>query len=131
MASSMTTQKDLPSTFNKDLQEIMELTLSEKMKATFDSFMLTTGVTDYLVCEGVPFRETYRISGRSVAESEQTGAPMKGSPFGQMKEIDERFEPDISKPFTYKTSVERRSARGSTSTSSVLEQIQMLSTILE
>lgn len=106
-------------------------TSSDKMKATFDPFMLTTSVADYLVREGVPFRETHHIFGRCAAESEQTDTSMNGSSFEHMKQIYEHFEPDISRSFNCKTSVKRRSAMDGTSISSVLELIQMLSAILE
>ena len=43
-----------------------------------------------------------------------------------MKEIDKRFEEGISEAFNYATSVERRAAKGGSSKSSVLEQIEIL-----
>ncbi|KAF4125921.1 argininosuccinate lyase [Geosmithia morbida] len=154
MAGFMMTQKGLPSTYNKDLQESVEPMLDHvktvsdsiqiangvlstlnvvpaKMKAALDPFMLATDVADYLVRKGVPFRETHHISGRCVAKSEETGIPMNEFSFEQMKAIDSRFEEDISEAFNYETSVERRSAKGGTSKSSVLEQIAVLKAMLE
>lgn len=153
MAGFMMTQKGLPSTYNKDLQESWEpmldhvktvsdsiqiangvlATLSvspEKMIAALDPFMLATDVADYLVRKGVPFRETHHISGRCVAKSEETGTPMNEFSTEQMKAIDERFEEDIADTFNYETSVEARSAKGGTSRSSVLEQIKVLQALL-
>ncbi|KAK5997334.1 putative argininosuccinate lyase [Cladobotryum mycophilum] len=153
MAGLMMTQKGLPSTYNKDLQESVEpmldhvktvsdsiqiangvlstlQTVPEKMKASLDPFMLATDVADYLVRKGVPFRETHHISGRCVAKSEETGIPMNQLSFEQLKEIDQRFEEDIAEAFDYETSVERRSAKGGTSKSSVLEQIKVLKEML-
>lgn len=153
MAGFMMTQKGLPSTYNKDLQESVEPMLDhvktvsdsiqiangvlstlkvvpEKMQAALDPFMLATDVADYLVRKGVPFRETHHISGRCVAKSEETGIPMNEFSFEQMKEIDERFEEDIAEAFNYETSVERRSAKGGTSKSSVLEQIAVIKAML-
>ncbi|TFB04258.1 putative argininosuccinate lyase [Trichoderma ghanense] len=149
MAGLMMTQKGLPSTYNKDLQESIEPMLDHvktvsdsiqiangvlatlavdgaKMKAALDPFMLATDVADYLVRKGVPFRETHHISGRCVAKSEETGIPMNELSFEQLKAIDSRFEEDIAEAFVYETSVERRSAKGGTSKSSVLEQIQVI-----
>ncbi|RSL45420.1 hypothetical protein CEP51_016079 [Fusarium floridanum] len=122
MAGFMMTQKGLPSTYNKDLQESLEpmmdhvktvsdsiqtangvlatLTVNaEKMKAAIDPFMLATDVADYLVRKGVPFRETHHISGRCVAKSEETGIPMNEFSYEQIKAIDERFEEDIADVF--------------------------------
>jgi argininosuccinate lyase len=101
-----------------------------KMKAALDPFMLATDVADYLVRKGVPFREIHHISGRCIAKSEETGIPMNELSFEQLKAIDSRFEEDIAEAFVYETSAERRSAKGSTSKSSVLEQIQVIKAAL-
>ncbi len=100
------------------------------MKAALDPFMLATDVADYLVRKGVPFRETHHISGRVVALSEQTGTPMNELTYQQLKEVDARFEEDIADAFDYEKSVELRAAKGGTSKSSVLEQIETLKKIL-
>lgn len=93
------------------------------MTAALDPFMLATDVADYLVHNGVPFRETHHISGRCVAKSEETSIPMNELSFEQLKAIDSRFEEDIAEAFVYQTSMERRSAKGGTSKSPVLERI--------
>lgn len=103
-------------------------TSSDKMKATFDplcsplTWLTTSSVRAFPAV-------AHRISGRCVAKSEWTG--MNGFSFEYMKEIDECFEPNISKSFNYKTSVESRSTTSGMSTASVLDQIEMLSAILE
>jgi len=154
MAGFMMTQKGLPSTYNKDLQESWEpmldhvktvsdsiqiangvlatLTIQpEKMQASLDPFMLATDLADYLVRKGVPFRETHHISGRCVALSEQTGTPMNKLTYEQLKGVDARFGEDIKEVFNYEKSVEMRAARGGTSKSSVLEQIKVIRGMIE
>ncbi|PHH78279.1 hypothetical protein CDD82_3135 [Ophiocordyceps australis] len=154
MAGFMMTQKGLPSTYNKDLQESVEPMLDhvktvsdsiqiangvlstltanpDKMRAALDGFMLATDIADYLVRKGVPFRETHHISGRCVAKSEETGTPLDKLSYEEFKSIDQRFEPDIANIFDYEASVERRTARGGTSKSSVMEQIQVLRDMLD
>lgn len=114
MAGLMMTQKGLPSTCNKDLQESWEpmldhvktvsdsiqvangvlaaLTIQpEKMQASLDPFMLATDLADYLVRKGIPFGEAHHISGRCVALSEQTGTPMNELTYEQLKGMDARF----------------------------------------
>ncbi|KAH6695684.1 L-Aspartase-like protein [Plectosphaerella plurivora] len=153
MAGFMMTQKGLPSTYNKDLQESWEPMLDhvktvsdsiriaegvlatletrpDKMQAALDPFMLATDLADYLVRKGVPFRETHHISGRCVALSEQTGIPMNELSYEQLKGIDARFEEDIAETFDYEKSVEMRAAKGGTSKSSVTEQIAVLRKML-
>ncbi|KAF4922988.1 putative argininosuccinate lyase [Colletotrichum viniferum] len=75
-------------------------TQPQKMKAALDPFMLATDLVDYLVCKGVPFHETHRISGRCVALPEKTGIPMNELSHEQLKGVDARFE-DIAETFNY------------------------------
>ncbi|UKZ73409.1 hypothetical protein TrVFT333_001056 [Trichoderma virens FT-333] len=153
MASDPKPSGALPSTCNKDLQESIEPMLDHvktvsdsihiangvlatlkvdgaKMKAALDPFMLATGAAGCLVRKEVPFRETHRISGQCVVKSEETGIPMNELSLEQLKAIDSRFEEDIAETFVYETSVERRSAKGDTSKSLVLEQIQVITAAL-
>ncbi|KAM0216069.1 hypothetical protein ACHAQD_007983 [Fusarium lateritium] len=141
------TQKGLPSTYNKGLQESFEpmmdhikavsdsvqitngvlssLTVSpEKTKAALNHFMLATDVADYLVRKGVPFRETHHISGRCVANSEEIGISRNGLSFEQMKAIDERFEEDIADV------VESRTEKGGTNKATAMEQIEVVKKML-
>ncbi|KAI1820414.1 argininosuccinate lyase [Xylaria intraflava] len=153
MAGLMMTQKGLPSTYNKDLQESWEPMLDhvktisdsvqiangilstltirpDRMRAALDPFMLATDLADYLVRKGVPFRETHHISGRCVAKSEELGVPMNELSLEQLQAIDGRFMEDVLDTFNYNTSVETRSAKGGTSRARVLEQIKVLKTML-
>ncbi|KAI6084391.1 argininosuccinate lyase [Hypoxylon rubiginosum] len=153
MAGLMMTQKGLPSTYNKDLQESWEPMLdhvktisdsvqiangilatltvkSDRMRAALDPFMLATDLADYLVRKGVPFRETHHISGRCVAKSEELGVPMNELSLEQLQAIDGRFLEDVMDTFNYETSVEMRSAKGGTSRARVLEQVKVLRSML-
>lgn len=149
MIGLMATVKGTPSTYNKDLQESVEPMLDHvrtvgdsiqiatgvlstldthplKMKAALTPDLLATDIADYLVRKGVPFRETHHISGQVVTLAEKEETPMDKLTYKQLKAIDGRFEEDIVKSFNYETSVEMRSAKGGTSKSSVLEQIEVL-----
>jgi argininosuccinate lyase len=92
--------------------------------------MLATDLADYLVRKGVPFRETHHISGRVVALAEKEGRPMDQLTFEQLRGVDARFEQDVLGVFDYQKSVEMRSAKGGTSKSAVLEQIEAVKKIL-
>lgn len=149
MTGLMMSVKGIPSTYNKDLQESVEpmldhiktvgdsiqiatgvlSTLSiypENMKKSLSPDMLATDLADYLVRKGVPFRETHHISGRVVALSETEGKPMDSLSYEQLKGVDGRFEKDVLEVFDYQKSVEMRSAKGGTSKSAVLEQIEAI-----
>ena len=153
MAGFMYTLKGLPSTYNKDLQESVEplldcvktvgdslqiatgvlSTLSiypDKMLEALTPDMLATDLADYLVRKGVPFRETHHISGQVVALAEKEGIPMDKLSFKQLQDVDKRFQEDVEACFNYEQSVEMRTAKGGTSKSSVLEQIDVLKDLL-
>ncbi|KAM0240189.1 hypothetical protein ACHAP5_007986 [Fusarium lateritium] len=138
------TEKGLPSTYNKDLQESLEpmmdhiktvsdsfqitngvlstlIVSPEKIQAALDPYILATDVVNYLVRKGVHFRETHHISGRCVANSEETDIPLNELSFEQMKGIDERFEEDVADVLNYETSVESRTAESGTGKATVIE----------
>lgn len=147
MTGLMMSIKGIPSTYNKDLQESVEPLLDhvktvgdslqiatgvlstlgirpEKMLKSLSPDMLATDVAEYLVRKGVPFRETHHISGRVVALAEKEGVPMDQLSFKQLQSVDDRFDEDVLAVFDYQKSVETRSAKGGTSRSAVLEQIE-------
>lgn len=153
MAGLAMTIKGIPSTYNKDLQESVEPML-DHVKTVGDSLQIATGVlstltilpdnmlksltpdmlatdlADYLVRKGVPFRETHHISGQVVALSEKESLPMDQLSFEQLQSVDKRFEKDVLSVFDYQKSVEMRSAKGGTSRSAVLEQIEAVKAAL-
>ncbi|CAG7564737.1 unnamed protein product [Fusarium equiseti] len=145
--------KGIPSTYNKDLQESWEPMLDhvktvsdsvqilngvlstlklrpERMVASLNPFLLATDIADVLVRLGVPFRETHHISGRVVAKSEELGIPMDQLSVEQLQAIDSRFPDSIKDVFNYEASVESRNAQGGTSRAGVLEQIEVLKSML-
>ncbi|EMC97571.1 hypothetical protein BAUCODRAFT_456784 [Baudoinia panamericana UAMH 10762] len=147
MAGLMMSVKGIPSTYNKDLQESVE-PLLDHVKTVGDSLQIATGVlstltilpenmlksltpdmlatdlADYLVRKGVPFRETHHISGQVVALAEKQGKPMDQLSFEELQGVDRRFEKNVMEVFDYQKSVEMRSAKGGTSRSAVMEQIE-------
>ncbi|RKK18095.1 hypothetical protein BFJ63_vAg9566 [Fusarium oxysporum f. sp. narcissi] len=129
----LSTLKSLPTAYNKDIQESVEPLLdcvktvshclriaggvlstlqidSEKMKAALTADMLATNVADYLLKE----------KGISIAELE----------LPDLKQISPQFEADIVDVFDFERSVERRTAQGGTSRSSVLGQISAIEAYL-
>ncbi|KAK5724322.1 argininosuccinate lyase [Elasticomyces elasticus] len=154
MAGLMMSVKGIPSTYNKDLQESVEPML-DHVKTVGDSLQIATGVlstlairpenmlkaltpdmlatdlADYLVRKGVPFRETHHISGQVVALAEKVGKPMDMLSFEELRGVDGRFGEDVMGVFDYQKSVEMRSAKGGTSKSAVLEQIENVKMALD
>ncbi|KAI5861598.1 argininosuccinate lyase C-terminal-domain-containing protein [Durotheca rogersii] len=95
------------------------------MLAALDPTLFATDLADFLVRKGMPFRETHHISGQVVAKSEELGIPMDKLSLEQLKAIGNRFTEEIMDIFNYEKSVESRSAKGGTSRSSILEQIEV------
>lgn len=106
--------------------------LPERMLAALDPTLLATDLADFLVLvrKGVPLRETHHISRRVVAKSKELGISMDKLSLEKPKVIDDLFTDDIIGTFNYETSVELRSAKGGTSRSSVLEQIEVIKAML-
>ncbi|ENH73897.1 Argininosuccinate lyase [Fusarium oxysporum f. sp. cubense race 1] len=149
----LSTLKSLPTAYNKDIQESVEPLLdcvktvshclriaggvlstlqidSEKMKAALTADMLATDVADYLVLKGVPFRQTHHIAGAVVRKAEEKGISIAELELPDLKQISPQFEADIVDVFDFKRSVERRTAQGGTSRSSVLGQISAIEAYL-
>ncbi|KLP20825.1 hypothetical protein CEK26_004653 [Fusarium fujikuroi] len=149
----LSTLKSLPTAYNKDIQESVEPLLdcvktvlhclriasgvlstlqinSEKMKAALTADMLATDVADYLVVKGVPFRQTHHIAGAVVRKAEEKGVSIAELELPDLKQISPQFEADIVDVFDFERSVERRTAQGGTSRSSVLGQSPLSRPIL-
>ncbi|RYP37992.1 hypothetical protein DL767_002720 [Monosporascus sp. MG133] len=149
----LSTLKSLPTSYNKDLQESVEplldcvktvshcLTITsgvvsslkvhgDKMKAALTADMLATDVADYLVLKGVPFRQTHHIAGAVVRKAEELGVSIAEVRLEDLKQISPLFESDLAQVFDFEKSVERRSAQGGTSRSSVLAQIDAIEKML-
>ncbi|CAG7565163.1 unnamed protein product [Fusarium equiseti] len=149
----LSTLKSLPTSYDKDLQESVEPLLDcfktvshcvrisagvlstlqidfEKIKAALTADMLATDVADYLVLKGVPFRQTHHIAGAVVRKAEEKGVSIAELELSDLKQISPQFEADIVDVFDFERSVEKRSAYGGTSRSSVLEQISAIEAYL-
>lgn len=143
------TIKSLPLSYNKDLQEAVEPLLEQmttvrdsiriagrvldtltvfpdRMRAALTTDMLATDLAEYLVDRGIPFRETHDIAGQVVALAEKQGRPMDKLSLDELREVDSRFESDVSSVWEFETSVERKDSDGGTSKRAVLEQIKEL-----
>lgn len=100
------------------------------MRSALTADMLATDVADYLVLKGVPFRQTHHIAGAVVRKAEERGVSIAELPLEDLREISPLFDADIMEVFDFERSVERRSAKGGTSQSSVLAQIASIETLL-
>jgi argininosuccinate lyase len=143
----LATLKALPLAYNRDLQEDKEpvfdsvdtlevlLPAFTGMVATlrFDTdrmaelapqgFSLATDVAEWLVREGVPFREAHEVAGACVRRCEELGVELDELTDAQLVEISPRLSPEVREVLTVEGSVGSRSARGGTAPKQVTEQL--------
>jgi len=149
----LTTLKGLPTAYNKDLQEDkealfdvidtlkMELPVAagvvrtlkvndERMALALDDGLLATDLADYLVRQGVPFRESHHLVGQVVQRAEELGAPLKALDLAEYQAIHPAFAEDVYEVFDFRRSVEARSAEGGAAPAAVRVQIERAQALL-
>ncbi|MBQ4613265.1 MAG: argininosuccinate lyase [Clostridia bacterium] len=143
----LTTLKGLPLAYNKDMQEDKEgvfdacdtvkmcLEVFVGMVATMKTrpdvmlaaakggFINATDLADYLVRKGLPFRDAYKVSGRTVAKCIEDKTTLDALPLATYKEFCSLIEDDVYEAIDLKTCVEKRISEGGTSVASVEAQI--------
>jgi argininosuccinate lyase len=150
----LATLKGLPFGYNRDLQEdkepvfdtveqlLLVLPAMTGMIATleFDTtrmassapegFALATDIAEWLVREGVPFREAHEIAGASVRAAEERGVELWDLSEDDLAAISPRLTPDVRSVLTLRGSLDSRSAFGGTAPARVVEQLASLRRLL-
>jgi argininosuccinate lyase len=146
----LATLKGLPLAYNRDLQEDKEPvfdavdTLEVLLPAftgqvatlAFDTdrmaelapqgFSLATDVAEWLVRQGVPFREAHEVAGACVRACEQRGLELADLTDDDLAAIDPRLTPAVREVLTVAGSVAARDGRGGTAPARVAEQLEAL-----
>jgi argininosuccinate lyase len=146
----LTTLKGLPLAYNRDLQEDKEPvfdsvdTLAVLLPAflgmvstlRFDTerlaslapqgFSLATDVAEWLVRQGVAFREAHRIAGACVRRCEQRGIGLGELSDDDLSGISPHLTPAVRDVLTVDGSIGSRNARGGTAAARVTEQLAEL-----
>ena len=143
----LTVMKALPLAYNRDMQED-KFHLLEALNTTKDclniasellkntkfnkdrfekeldgDLLLSTDLVDYLVRKNVPFRKAHNIVGKIVAVCIDHGKKLNELTLAEYKRISPKFEKDIFKLLTARTSVQNKKSQGSTSPKEVEKQI--------
>ena len=150
LSGLLATLKALPLAYNRDLQEDKEPvfdsvdTLEVLLPAftgmvatmTFDAarleslapqgFALATDIAEWLVRQGVPFREAHEISGACVQVCEERGIDLPELSDDDFAAISPHLTPDVRAVLTVAGSIASRDARGGTAQARVSEQIAEL-----
>ena len=143
----LATLKGLPLAYNRDLQEDKEPvfdqvdTLAVLLPAvagmvatlTFDTermaalapqgFSLATDVAEWLVRQGVPFREAHEVAGACVQVCEQRGIELWDLSDDDLASVSEALTPAVREVLTVEGSLASRSAVGGTAPVRVAEQL--------
>lgn len=146
----LATLKGLPLAYNRDLQEDKEpvfdsidslkllLPAFSGMVATIEfdldrlerlapaGYSLATDVAEWLVKQGVAFRDAHEITGQLVRYCEQNGMQLHEVPDPEMAKISRFLNPEVRDVLTVSGSIKSRSAAGGTALPRVLEQISEL-----
>ncbi len=146
----LATLKALPLAYNRDLQEdkepvfdsidtlevllpavtgmIATLTFNTERMAMLapQGFALATDIAEWLVRQGVPFRDAHEISGACVQKCEQQGIELWDLDDADFAAISPLLTPGVRGVLSVEGSVASRSARGGTAPSRVVEQLAEL-----
>ena len=147
VAGLLATLKGLPLAYNRDLQEDKEPvfdgvdTLSVLLPAvsgmvatlTFDTarmaelapqgFSLATDIAEWLVREGVAFRDAHEIAGECVRVCEAAGTELWDLTDAQLAEISPHLTPAVRSVLSVEGSIASRDGRGGTAPVRVAEQL--------
>jgi argininosuccinate lyase len=150
LAGLLATLKALPLAYNRDLQEDKEpvfdsIDTLEVLLPAFtgqvatlrfhtdrmaelapQGFSLATDVAEWLVRQGVPFREAHELAGACVRVCEERGCELSDLTDADYAAIDPRLTPGVREVLTAEGSVASRDGRGGTAPARVGEQLSEL-----
>ena len=146
LAGLLATLKAQPLAYNRDLQEdkepivdsVAQLNLllpamtglvstlefhTDRMRELApQGFTLATDLAEWMVREGVPFREAHEASGECVRLAESRGVDLVDLTDEELKRVDERLAPAVREVLTIDGAVASRSTKGGTAAVRVNEQ---------
>jgi argininosuccinate lyase len=139
--------KGLPMAYNRDLQEDKEPVFDSAAQLelllpamaglvgtlTFDvermaelapaGYTLATDIAEWLVREGVPFRDAHEAAGAAVQVAEKFGVGLEELSDEQLAAVSSALTPRVREVLTIEGSVSSRNARGGTAPSQVALQL--------
>lgn len=150
LITMLTVLKGLPLAYNKDMQEdkeavfdavdtvklclqVMEPMLAgmkvhadRMLRAAGEGFINATDLADYLTRKGMPFRDSYKITGSIVNYCINNGLILENVPLEKYREYSTLIGKDVYDAIDLMTCVKSRISKGGTSPESVSQQIKYL-----
>src|ERR1700728_203095 len=139
----LTTMKGLPSSYQRDLQEDKEPLFAARdqalamvkiaaaalaatkfrearlREASQNPALVATEVADYLVAQGIPFRDAHEIVGKVLRACEQEGKSIREMPLDKLAAFSPAFGRDLSTVLTLESALARRGVGGGTALGAV------------
>ncbi len=146
----LATLKGMPLAYNRDLQEdkepvfdqldtldlllpavagmiaTMTLHLGRMAELAPAGFSLATDVAEWLVRQGVPFRQAHEVAGAAVRFCEEHGLELQELTEDSLGQISELLTPEVLGVLTVEGSVAARNGKGGTAPERVREQLEAL-----
>ncbi|AKE41138.1 argininosuccinate lyase [Corynebacterium kutscheri] len=155
LAGLMATLKAMPLAYNRDLQEdkepivdsVAQLNLllpamtglvstlvfhSDRMRELAPAgFTLATDLAEWMVREGVPFRQAHEASGACVRIAEARGVGLDELSDEELASVDPRLRPEVKEVLTIDGAVASRATRGGTAQVRVDEQRERVNALID
>jgi argininosuccinate lyase len=143
LTALLTAMKGLPSSYERDLQEDKEALFgaqdqalamvqiaagalaatrfceSRLLAAAQDAALVATEAADYLVAQGVAFREAHEIVGKALRAAEEEGKSLREMSPERLKEFSPAFGRDLGTVLTLESALARRGLPGGTAPGAV------------
>lgn len=154
LVAVLTTMKGLPLTYNSDMQEDKEpffdsvdtleailgvlppllasltFRVDRMRRAAGEHFATATDLADYLVRQGLPFREAHEVVGRVVRHALDAGKPLEALPADELRRFSPLFGDDVHVAITVEASLRARATTGGTAPDAVRRALALARTLV-
>jgi argininosuccinate lyase len=154
LMAALTTMKGLPLTYNSDMQEdkeplfdtvdTLEAVLgvlppmlgsitfrADRMReAAGAHYSTATDLADYLVRQGLPFREAHEVVGKTVRHAISRGRELGDLPLEELRQFSSLIGRDVYAALTVEASLRARAVWGGTAPEAVRQQLSQVKALL-
>jgi len=106
-----------------DMMPHIETNKPAMRQATMQGFATATDLADYLVRQGLPFRDAHEVVGKAVAYGVQTGKDLSEMSLSELQQFSNTIQEDVFNVLTLEGSVAARDHLGGTAPKQVLTQV--------